>query len=77
MRKAVNGWTTDQYLLADLVDSSRFGRWEYAKSNGSEEPAPPRIPRPGQEEAEAQEQNKVRAAHDQIMARLRGEVTNG
>lgn len=77
LNRARNGWTTDQYLLADLVDSSRYGRWEYAQSNGAENPEPERIPRPGQAEAEAAEKNQIRAAHDQIMNRLKGGTNNG
>lgn len=71
-RSINDGWDLTHYMIADLIDSSRMGRWEYAKSNGSESPQPDPIPRPGQDNEAAKQGDQMRAAHDRIMGRLKG-----
>ncbi len=71
--RAVHGthWTEAEYLLAIIADHLAFSRYEFAKANGGtpNEPEPLRRPDDGDPEERAAE---MRAAHDQMMAEMRG-----
>jgi hypothetical protein len=62
-------WSTDQLLLADLVDVARFHRAEWLMSKDAHPDRPEPIPRPGVESTEDRRAAQ-RAVHDHLMSQL-------
>jgi hypothetical protein len=72
LRRRGPQWTDVEYLLAMVADQLAFYRYDFARANGAtpKEPKPMRRPDDDATEDQAAE---VRAAHDHVMAQLRGE----
>jgi len=70
-----HNWTERDYMLADLVDTARFHRAEWATSKGAKPPKPKPIPRPQvperlrqAEQAEQQDQKELaRNIHQHVL----------
>lgn len=67
-------WGEVEYLLADLADSVRFHRAEWAMSKGAKPPKPKPVPRPKPRERPDHPvvDHKViaRAAHEHVLAHV-------
>ena len=64
-----HSWRDEDYLLADIADSLRFYRVEYARAHGAKPPTPKPVTRPTPREQPKQVSTKevAAAAHQHVL----------
>jgi len=70
LRERGHDWKTTDYLAAEIADSVRLLAGMVAKAMGANVDMPARIERPGDAELQAEEEARLRAAHDEIRSKL-------